>query len=467
MSESQNLIDKLLEQKSELTKEIIEQKIAEKKEKIGAGYLTDQGALFLIASDYGVTLTESSKTEISLKDLYAGAKEISLETRVLNLSPTKQFSRKDGSTFDLRTMTVYDSGSTASVKLWDEKANLPGIENLKPGDLIKIIKAYVKSDLDGSPTINIGSGSNIETVDTESQIPMIDKITKDISELQEGQKDLVISGTIDGIISGMQFTNSRGQPGTALRMRLKGKDGSAMRVVLWGKDESLIPNMISQSANVKLLGVRVKSGNQGLEIHGNEATIIEIEGGKEAEPIVARILSVVITETGKNMIIAVDNQKNIYNISDFSNSTSICVEGDVIECMPSKVYGNSITLDENSFVRKLDNDETIPSLSKIRTKISDVKADETYCIESIVLKVPERKEIQTKSGESISLSEMFVEDDSGQIWIKGWRNQGKIIDKCELGEIISITGLNAKLNNYGEGRIELFLTAHSKIIKKN
>ena len=467
MSESQNLIDKLLEQKSELTREIIEQKITEKKEKIGAGYLTDQGALFLIASDYGVTLTESSKTEISLKDLYAGAKEISLETRVLNLSPTKQFSRKDGSTFDLRTMTVYDTGSTASVKLWDEKANLPGIENLKPGDLIKIIKAYVKSDLDGSPTINIGSGSNIETVDTESKIPMIDKITKDISELQEGQKDLVISGMIDGIISGMQFTNSRGQPGKALRMRLKGKDNTAMRVVLWGKDESLIPNMISQSANVKLLGVRVKSGNQGLEIHGNEATIIEIEGGKEAEPIITRILSIATTETGKNMIIAADNKKNIYNISDFSNSTSICVEGDVIECMPSKVYGNSVTLDENSFVRKLDNDETIPSLSKIRTKISDVKADGTYCIESIVLKVPGRKEIQTKSGESISLSEMFVEDDTGQIWVKGWRIQAKLIDKCELGEIIAITGLNAKTNNFGEGRIELFLTAHSKIIKKN
>ena len=467
MSESQNLIDKLLEQKSELTREIIEQKIVEKKEKIGAGYLTDQGALFLIAADYGVTLTESSKTEISLKDLYAGAKEVSLETRVLNLSPPKQFSRKDGSTFDLRTMTVYDAGSTASVKLWDEKANLPGIENLKPGDLIKIIKAYVKSDLDGSPTINIGSGSNIETVDTESKIPMIDKITKDISELQEGQKDLVISGMIDGIISGMQFTNSRGQPGKALRMRLKGKDNTAMRVVLWGKDESLIPNMISQSANVKLLGVRVKSGNQGLEIHGNEATIIEIEGGKETEPIIARILSIITTETGKNMIIATDNQKNIYNISDFSDSTSICAEGDVIECMPSKVYGSSVTLDENSFVRKLDNDETIPSLSKIRTKITDVKVDENCCIECIVLKVPGRKEIQTKSGESISLSEMFVEDDSGQIWVKGWRNQAKLIDKCELGEIISITGLNTKLNNFGEGRIELFLTAHSKIIKKN
>ena len=155
----------------------------------------------------------------------------------------------------------------------------------------------------------------------------------------------------------------------------------------------------------------------------------------------------------------------MFNISDSSNTTSICKEGDVIECMPSKVYGNSVTLDENSFVRKLDEDDSIPTLSKFRTKISDIKANENYCIESIILKVPERKEVQTKTGESISLSEMFVEDDTGQIWVKGWRNQARLIDKCELGEIVSITGLNAKAGL--EGRIELFLTAFSKIIKKN
>ena len=465
MSEFDDLLQKLLEQKPELSRSDIEEQINQKKEKIGAGYLTDQGALFLIASDYGITLSEPLKVEMELKDLYAGAKEISLETRVLSLSPAKQFSRKDGSPFYLRTMTVYDTNSTASVKLWDEKANLPGIENLKPGDLIKIIKAYVKSDLDGSPTINIGSGSNIETADAESKIPSIDTITKDVSELQEGQKDIVISGVIDGVINKMEFTNSRGKPGKALRMRLKGKENSGIRVVLWGKDESSIPNMIAQSAKVRLLGVRVKSGNQGLEIHGNDATIIEIEGGKEAEPVITRILSISQTENGKNMILGVDNKKNLYNISDFSDSTSICSEGDVIECMPSKVYGNSITLDENSFVRKLDNDDTIPSLSKIRTKINDVKVDGSYCIESIILKVPERREVQTKTGESIALSEMFVEDDTGQIWVKGWRNLARTIDKCELGEIVSITGLNAKAGL--EGRIELFLTPFSKIIKKN
>ena len=305
----------------------------------------------------------------------------------------------------------------------------------------------------------------METIDNESDIPNIDNITKDISELKEGQKDLVISGIIDGMISGMEFTNSRGQPGKALRMKLKGKDGNSMKVVLWGQDESVIPNMISQDAKVRLLGVKVRSGNQGTEIHGSESTIIEIEGGKETEPIITRILSISTNEKGNKMILGVDKDKKLFNINDFSNSTNVFNEGDVIELMPSKAYGNSVTLDDNSFVRKLDEDNTIPSLSKLRTKINDVKVDENYCIEAIVLKVPERREVQTKSGESIALSEMFVEDDTGQIWVKGWRNQARLIEKCELGEIISITGLNARAGL--EGRIELFLTSFSKITKKN
>jgi len=465
LSEFDGLLKKLLEKKPELSKQDVEEQIRQKKEKIGAGYLTDQGALFLIAADYGVSLSEPVKLEMELKDLYAGAKEISLQSRVLNMSPAKQYSRKDGSPFYLRTMTVYDTDSTASVKLWDEKAKLPVLENLKPGDLIKIIKAYVKSDLYGSPTINIGSGSNIETIENNSEIPTIDKIGNDVSEVTEGQKDIVVSGTIDGMVNTLSFTNSRGQPRKALKMRLKGKDGNTLSVVIWGKDESEVPNMISQGANTKLIGVRIKEGNQGLEIHGNESTIIEMEGKKEVEPIITRIISKTTTDNGNTMILAVDNKKNMYNMIDYTDSTSIFEEGDVIECMPTKAFGKSITLDNNSFVRKLENDENIPTLSKLRTRINEVKVGEQYCIEAIILKMPERKEVQTKSGESILLSEMFVEDDTGQIWVKGWRNQARLIDKCAIGEIVSITGLNAKSGL--EGRIELFLTAFSKITKKN
>ena len=464
MSEFEELLEKIQEQKPELTKQDIEDRIKQKKEKIGTGYLTEQGALFLIASDLGITLKQTLKDEMNLKDLYVGAKDVSIESRVLNISPTKQFSRKDGSPFLLRTMTVYDNDSAVSVKLWDEKANLPGIEDLKPGDLIKIIKAYVKSDLNGSPTINVGSGSNIESTNKESEIRPIDDLTIDASEIKENQSNLVVSGKIDGGITTLEFTNRRGEPGKGLRMRVKGNDGTTRGVVIWGKDESFLPKVISQNAKIRLLGVRTKVGNQGLEIHGNEATLIEIEGDEEVKPVVVRI-GTKRNDGDKTVAIGIDIKKKMVYMSDSSKMLDSVSIGDVIECMPSKVFGSSITINHDSFLKKIDDDESIPPLSDLRTKISEVKSGNDYCVEAIILKEPERREVQTKTGETILLSEMFVEDDSGQIWIKGWRNQAILLDGHSVGEIISVTAVNAKAGL--EGRTELFLTPFSSIVKKN
>jgi len=464
LSEFEELLEKIQEQKPELTKQDIDDRIKQKIEKIGPGYLTDEGALFLIAKDLGISLKQTLKTEMSLKDIYVGAKDVSIESRVLNISPTKQFSRKDGSPFLLRTMTVYDNDSAVSVKLWDEKANLPGIEELKPGDLIKIIKAYIKSDLNGSPTINVGSGSNIESTNKESKIIAVDELTVDISQVKENQSNLVVSGKIDGSITTLEFTNRRGEPGKGLKMRLKGNDDATKGVVIWGKDESFLPKVIPQNAKVRLLGVRTKIGNQGLEIHGNEATLIEIEGGKESEPVIVRIATMKRNDGGKTVAMGIDNKKNMVYLTDSSNMLDSISAGDVIECMPAQVFGNAVTINNNSFVRKID-DESIPQLSSLRTKISEIKSGNNYCVEAIILKEPEKREVQTKTGETILLSEMFVEDDSGQIWIKGWRNQAILLDGLSSGEIISVTAVNAKAGL--EGRTELFLTPFSAVVKKN
>ena len=464
MSNFEELLSKLLDAAPELSRSVIEDRIKEKKDKIGSGYLTDQGALFLVASDLGISLEQSQKTEIALKDLFVGAKEVTVESRILNISPTKQFTKKDGTPFLLRTMTVYDSNSTASVKLWDEKANLPGIEELKPGDLVKIIKAYVKSDLTGSPTINMGSGSTIEPVKSESSIPTLDSITVDVGTAKEDQKDLVISGTINGFINLMEFTNSRGQPSKALKFRIKGHDGNSLNVVLWGKDESILPRMIGANAKVRLLGVRTKAGNMGLEIHGNDATVVEIEGKKEVEPVIIRILSIDDTNSGEKIVLGMDKSKNLFRITDVANQLTSFTQDNVIECMPSKVFGNIIRLDQDSFIRKIE-DEKMPNISDLRTKISEIKEGNEYCIEAIILKAPDKRELQTKSGENVTLSEMFVEDDSGQIWVKGWREQANLLDNYGLGDIVSVLGVNAKAGL--EGRIELFLKTYSNIIKKN
>ena len=464
MSEFEELISKLLEKVPELSRSVIEERINEKKEKVGAGYLTDQGAIFLVAADLGVTLEQSQKSEVAIKDLYIGAKEVTLESRVLNISPTKQFTKKDGSSFSLRTITVYDNNSTASVKLWDEKANLPGLDELKPGDLIKIIKAYVKSDLTGAPTINIGSGASIETSESESDIVSIDSKITDVSEVKEDQRDLIVTGTLGSAMSLLEFTNSKGQPSKALKFRLRGQNKNLVNVVLWGKDESILPKIISQDAKVKLFGVRTKTGMQGLEIHGNDATLVDVEGDTEIQPVILRLLAVEKDQSGSVTGLAIDKSKKIVRIGDVTDTIGSFTKDDILECMPSKIFGNTIQIDQDSFVRKIE-DDSIPTISEIRTKITDVTEGNDYSVEAIVLKAPERKEIQTKNGDNVQLSEMFVEDDSGQVWIKGWRQQADLMDNFTLGDIITIIGVNARPGL--EGKLDLVLTPYSKIIKKN
>ncbi len=464
MSEFEELISKLLEKVPELSRSVIEERINEKKEKVGAGYLTDQGAIFLVAADLGVTLEQSQKSEVAIKDLYIGAKEVTLESRVLNISPTKQFTKKDGSSFSLRTITVYDNNSTASVKLWDEKANLPGLDELKPGDLIKIIKAYVKSDLTGAPTINIGSGASIETSESESDIVSIDSKITDVSEVKEDQRDLIVTGTLGSAMSLLEFTNSKGQPSKALKFRLRGQNKNLVNVVLWGKDESILPKIISQDAKVKLFGVRTKTGMQGLEIHGNDATLVDVEGDTEIQPVILRLLAVEKDQSGSVTGLAIDKSKKIVRIADVTDTIGSFTKDDILECMPSKIFGNTIQIDQDSFVRKIE-DDSIPTISEIRTKITDVTEGNDYSVEAIVLKAPERKEIQTKNGDNVQLSEMFVEDDSGQVWIKGWRQQADLMDNFTLGDIITIIGVNARPGL--EGKLDLVLTPYSKIIKKN
>jgi replication factor A1 len=464
LSEFEELITKLLEKVPELSRSVIEERINEKKEKVGAGYLTDQGAIFLVAADLGVSLEQTQKSEVAIKDLYIGAKEVTLESRVLNISPTKQFTKKDGSSFSLRTITVYDNNSTASVKLWDEKANLPGLEDLKPGDLIKIIKAYVKSDLTGAPTINIGSGASIETSQSESDIVSIDSKITDVSEISDDQRDLIVSGTLGSAMSLLEFTNSKGQPSKALKFRLRGENKNLVNVVLWGKDESILPKVIGQDAKVKLFGVRTKTGMQGLEIHGNDATLIDVEGDTEIQPTIVRLLAIEKDQAGNITGLAIDKSKKLVRITDAANTIDSFAKDDILECMPSKIFGNTIQIDQDSFVRKID-DETVPTIAEIRTKITEVSEGNDYSVEAIVLKAPERKDIQTKSGENIQLSEMFVEDDSGQVWIKGWRQQADLMDSYTLGDIITILGVNARPGL--EGKLDLVLTPYSKIIKKN
>ena len=161
------MVELLLKQKPEISAEQIREMIDEKKRKVGAGYLTDHGALFLIAVDLGISFENVPKyLSSAIEDLYIGAKEVTITARVMNIYPTRRFIKKDTNEEIVnRIMTIHDKESSIKVRLDNSQVNIPDEMNLQPEDLITISGCHFEADLNGELIISLDSNGSIELCD--------------------------------------------------------------------------------------------------------------------------------------------------------------------------------------------------------------------------------------------------------------------------------------------------------------
>ena len=271
------MIEIILEERQELTFEKLKDMIEEKKRKVGAGYLTDQGALFLVAADIGVSLDKANKTENSIKDLFIGARDISTIGRILSIYPIRAFLKRDSNQETKnRVITIYDKDSSIKIKLWDEFVNLPEQLGITIGDIIKVSKGQVKSGMDGKPIINLGGGGTLEVFNDEKKqnIPTVEEITTTIDALDTPKENMAVVGIINSNSRISEFTNIRGEHSKSLQFETTNDDNSRqIRTIIWNINEEKIPKSLTTNLKINLIGVKTKIGNPNygngdLEIHG-------------------------------------------------------------------------------------------------------------------------------------------------------------------------------------------------------
>ncbi|HJR84950.1 MAG TPA: hypothetical protein VJ772_06225 [Nitrososphaeraceae archaeon] len=463
------MIDILLEQKPDINLEQLKELIEDKKRKIGAGYLTDQGALFLVAADLGASFDNVQRTKRGIKDLYIGARDLDLTVRLLNSYPIRTFTKKDTSEqIENRTISVYDAGGSIKVRLWDNLTHVIEDNKLKPGDLLQINNCYVKSALNGKPIINIGEGGNISPYQgNDATIPDIDGITSSIDNIRSEKENVVVSGLISSMPRIIEFTDSRGEQKKSLQTMLSNDSGDRkLRVALWNIDEESLPKFFQMNIQVRIIGARIKEGNVqygngDYEIHGDEGTIIELkEKPQDYEVYSIRILTEGRTENGTVNYVGIDKDKKLVyvilqGISDKVTANSI------MDCIPNRIFGNMVFLKEDSFLELVEND-SFPKLEESVSKIKDIKTvGESYIVESIILQQPNTTQVNTKAGELVSVTDTLIGDDTGEIRLVGWRDSSNELEKVKVGDRIRIIG--ALLNTGREGKLELTLRKDSSI----
>ena len=492
------MIEIVLQKKPDISAEDVRELIDEKKRKIGAGYLTDQGALFLVAADLGVSFENNQSNLTSIKDLYIGANDVNLSARIINIYPIRKYTKKDSNEeVQNRTLTIYDKDSSIKLRLWDQHVSFPEEYEVKPGDLIKISHGYAKSGLDNKPVINLGAKGLIEKSsdsnnddDNDLEIPSLDSLSKTIDEIKEPIDNIIVTGILTSNPRVSRYVNFRNEQGKSLHIPLSNEEGTkTMRSIIWNINEDKIPGIFTQGSKVKLIGVKVKQGNpqysnEEFEIHGDEGTIIqlqqiksidgenikdedeEFDGGKV---VVLKILSTgsEFESTVNENFLAInkENKDFISLVVDPRLIEEEIYPGIIIEGIPNRVFGNVIYFtDESSYLRIVTEtyESSFPQDSEIETKIKNIQVSEKpYIVEAIILQAPNTSNITTKSGEDISVSETLIGDDTGEIRLTGWREQSSKISKLNVGDRVKIIGAVAGMGR--ENRIEVTIKPFTEI----
>lgn len=493
------MIEIVLQKKPDIGAEDVRELIDEKKRKIGAGYLTDQGALFLVAADLGISFENNQSTQTSIKDLYIGANDVNLSARVINIYPVRKYTRRDtNEEVQNRTLTIYDKDSSIKVRLWDQHVSFPEEYDVKPGDLVKISHGYTKSGLDNKAIINLGSKGIIEkssssTNDDSSEIPSLDAISKTVDEIKEPVDNIIVTGVLSSNPRVSRYVNFRNEQGKSLHIPLSNEDGTkTVRSIIWNINEDKIPEIFTQGSKVKLIGVRVKQGNpqysnEEFEIHGDEGTIIQVQQikhiGGEGSDITAeeeeefdgsKVVVLKILSSGTEFESSV-NENFLAIDKENKNFISLVIDpklieekispGIIIEGIPNRVFGNVMYFtDESSYIRIVTDqyENAFPQDSEIETKIKNIQVSEKpYIVEAIVLQPPNTSNITTKSGEDVAVSETLIGDDTGEIRLTGWRDQSSKIAKLNVGDRVKILGAVAGMGR--ENRIEVTLKPFTEI----
>jgi ssDNA-binding replication factor A large subunit len=464
------MIEILLEQKPDINLEQLKELIEEKKRKIGAGYLTDQGALFLVAADLGASFDNVQRTKRGIKDLYIGARDLDLTVRLLSTYPIRVFTKKDSNErIENRTISVYDTGGSIKVRLWDNLTHVIEENGLKPGDLIQIKNCYVKSALNGKPIINIGEGGNIYPYEgNDSNIPDLDGITSNIDSVRAEKENAVISGLISSIPRIMEFSDSRGERKKSLQTMLSNESGDRkLRVALWNIDEDSLPKFFQVNIPIRIIGARIKEGNLqygngDFEIHGDEGTFIELkEKPQDYEVHSIRIISDGRSDNDSTNYIGIDKDRNIAYVNLQGVKSDKVKLDSVIDCIPNRIFGNMVFLKEDSYLELVENN-SFPTLEECISKIRDLQTvGNSYIIESIILQQPNSTQVNTKNGELVSVTDTLIGDDTGEIRLVGWRDTSTELERLKVGDRIRIIG--ALLNAGREGKLELTLRKDSSM----
>ncbi len=453
MYDFETLIGELLQSMPGLTRDEVLRRIEEKKRTVGAGYLTDQGALFLVAGELGVSLRkDNASSDMTLKDLYIGANDVTVVARVLAVYPVATFNKKDGGTGKYQRLTLFDGRNSARLTVWEEaltQIERLGLEADKP---VRVVSAYVKQGLDGKPTLNLGKRGRVEVLADEklvAKLPSISTVAQKLPNITKEEQYAALECVVSSEPRYSEFVRSDGSEGSLFQFGVARDGGKETRVVIWSPTSR--PEL-RRGQKVRITNVRARKSNTGeFEVHGDAGSAIL--PGAPAERSEFRVAATSSSQAAK-MVLGVGKDRKVKFI-EVGIGVKEPSQGDVIGVTPDETTEGRLHCRSPDSIKLLE-DDSFPGLEGLAWKLQEVKEEDAQImVEVIALSHGSIDDVQLRDGTTVKKGELVVGDDTGEIKLVAWRDLAGRLSGIQPGERLRLVGVAPKLMKMGGWVLQL------------
>jgi replication factor A1 len=280
----ENIVQQILLARRDLTREEVLKKIYEKK-RSAEDYFLDEVAARIVAVELGVEVqgeNEAFNGEIKIKDLVSGLNDVTIIGRVIAIYPVQTFVRNDSSQGKVVRIILADETGDLKLVLWDDKTNIVEAGEIKQGQILKVLHAYVRESFNGKLELHLGRKGELETspkgID-ETRYPYTSEPIDKIASLKPEQRKTNVTGWVTQTFPISEFTRKDGTRGKVRRIRLKDETGETT-IVLWNEKVDEL-STVNENDKLSVIGARIKTQLDGrIEVHVDTATQIKKDAGQ-------------------------------------------------------------------------------------------------------------------------------------------------------------------------------------------
>ncbi len=214
------------------------------------------GKVILSPDDVDYNNYPKLETElINIKDINLNHNSVSIEGKVIQIFPLKEFTRKNGELGRVRSLALLDSTGSVRIAFWNEDTNkLNGIEE---GNIISVSNLHPKLSTFDSKTIDLNSSksSKVEKNTKEFEIEgvSIDKIKK----LQNCQGVVTFGGIITSVDNLRTVSLKSGENVSLLGFTVN-DNSDGIKVTLWREIAEEYSKILSVGQGLRLRNVMVR-----------------------------------------------------------------------------------------------------------------------------------------------------------------------------------------------------------------